>query len=172
VSSVARENPYPKFIITFAIISKYAFGSQVSVASLSGSNVVVGIANFVGNSHDSKMLAPTLDQVAQWTGQRYKRVLVDKGYHSHGQAGSTTVNMPGKQAHASTYALSLTQKTLCKRRSAIEAIISHLKSEHKLGRNHLKGSVGNTNNALLAGKGCSGFIDVRFFVFLCISLES
>ena len=43
---------------------KYELGSKVSVDSLSGSNVV-GIANFVGNPHDSKTLAPTLDEVAQ-----------------------------------------------------------------------------------------------------------
>jgi transposase, IS5 family len=58
---------------------KYAFGSKVSVASLSGSNVVVGITSFVGNPHDGKTLATALDQVARWTGRRYVRVLVDKG---------------------------------------------------------------------------------------------
>jgi transposase, IS5 family len=45
--------------------NKYAFGSKVSVASLSGSNVVVGITNSAGNPHDSKTLAPMLDQVAR-----------------------------------------------------------------------------------------------------------
>jgi transposase, IS5 family len=68
---------------------KYEFGSKVSIASLSGSNVVVGIANFVGNPHDSKTLVPTLDEVAQWTGQQYARVLVGKGYRGHGQVGGT-----------------------------------------------------------------------------------
>jgi len=77
----------------------------ISVASLSGSNVAVGIANFLGNPHDSKTLAPTLDQVVQWTGQRYARVLADKSYRGHGQVGSSAVLMPGKKAHASAYAL-------------------------------------------------------------------
>jgi transposase, IS5 family len=72
---------------------KYELGSKVSVASFSGSNVVVGIANFLGTPHDSKTLAPTLDQVAQWTGQRYQRVLVDKGDRGHGQVGSSAVLM-------------------------------------------------------------------------------
>jgi transposase, IS5 family len=52
---------------------KYAFGSKVSVASLSGSHVVVGITSFVGNPHDGKTLATALDEVARWTGQRYAR---------------------------------------------------------------------------------------------------
>jgi Transposase DDE domain len=80
---------------------KYEFGSKVSVASLSGSNVVVGITSFAGNPHNSKTLAPTLDQVAQWTDRRYKRVLVDKGYRGHGQVGDLAVIIPGKKAHAS-----------------------------------------------------------------------
>lgn len=42
---------------------KYEFGSKVSIASLWGSNVVVGISSFSGNPHDSKTLAPTLAQV-------------------------------------------------------------------------------------------------------------
>ena len=131
---------------------KYEFGSKVSVASLSGSNVVVGISSFPGNPHDSKTLSPTLAQVRQWTGRDYARVLVDQGYRGHAQLGATEVIMPGKKRHGSDYALRR-HKQLCKRRSAIEAVISHLKSEHRLGRNYLKGRLGDGNNALLAGMG-------------------
>ena len=159
---------------------KYEFGSKVSVASLSGSNVVVGIANFVGNPHDSKTLAFTLEQVTQWTGRRYERVLVDKGYRGHGQVGSSEVIMPGKKVHASAYTLRR-HKRLCKRRSAIEAIIGHLKSEHRLGRNYLKRSVGDSNNALLAGMGfnlmllvrelTSNFLSAAFWALCCLQLR-
>ena len=37
--------------------------------------------------------------------------------------------------------------------SAIEAIIGHLESDHSMGRNYLKGSTGDKNNALLAEVG-------------------
>jgi transposase, IS5 family len=97
--------PETRCIAKGKVHKKYAFGSKVSVASLSGSNVVVGVANFVGNPHDSKTLAPMLDQVAPWTGRRYERVLVDKGYRGHGQVGGSAVIIPGKKAHASAYAL-------------------------------------------------------------------
>jgi transposase, IS5 family len=69
---------------------QYEFGSKVSVASLSGSNVVVGITSFVGNPHDGKTVATSLDAVAHWTGQRYARVLVDKGHRGHGQVGGSS----------------------------------------------------------------------------------
>jgi transposase, IS5 family len=35
----------------------------------------------------------------------------------------------------------------------IAAILGHLKSDHSMGRNYLKGRVGNTHHALLAGRG-------------------
>lgn len=159
---------------------KYEFGSKVSVASLSKSNVVVGIANFVGNPHDSKTLAPTLEQVTHWTGRRYERVLVDKGYRGHGQVGSSAVIMPGKQAHGSSYALRR-HKTMCKRRSAIEAMIGHLKSDHRLGRNYLKGLLGDKHNALLAGMGfnlmlllrelAGHFLSAMLGSFFCLDLR-
>ena len=58
--------------------------------------------------------------------------------------------MLGKKRHGSAYTLRR-HKQLCKRHSAIEAVISHLKSEPRLGKNYFKGSVGDRNNALLAG---------------------
>ena len=40
-----------------------------------------------------------------------------------------------------------------KRRSAIEPIIGHLKTDHRMDRNHLKGPEGDKINALLAACG-------------------
>ena len=132
--------------------------------------MIVGITSFAGNPHDGKTLATALDQVAQWTGRRYARVLVDKGYRGHGQVGGSAVMIPGRKAHASAYALRR-HKQCCKRRSAIEAIIGHLKSDHRMGRSYLKGSIGDSHNALLAGMGFNLMLFLRaiagnFFVFL------
>jgi transposase, IS5 family len=90
----------------------------------------------------------------QWTGQRYRRVLVDQGDRGHGPVGGAAVMIPGKKVHPSVDALRRHQ-TLCKRRSGIEAIIGHLKSDHSMGSNYLKGRVGDTHHALLAGRGCN-----------------
>ena len=37
-----------------------------------------------------------------------------------------------------------------KRRAAVEPVIGHLKAEHRMGRNHLKGRDGDRANAILA----------------------
>jgi IS5 family transposase len=132
------DEPSVSCIAKGKVHKQYEFGSKVSVASLSGSHVVVGVTNFVVNPNDSKTLAPTLDQVAHWTGQCDARALVDRGYRGHGQVGNATVIMPGKKAHESAYALRK-HKRCCQRRSAIEAIIGHLKSDHRMSRDYLKG---------------------------------
>ena len=95
-------------------------------------------------------------------------MLVDKG--CHGQVGGSAVIMPGRKAHASAYALRR-HKQCCEHRSAIEAMIGHLKSDHGMGRNYLKGSIGDSNNALLARMGFNLLLLLRaitgnFSVFL------
>jgi IS5 family transposase len=46
-----------------------------------------------------------------------------------------------------------TRKKWCKRRSAVEPIIGHLKSDFRLNRHFLKGKIGDAINARLAGCG-------------------
>lgn len=40
-----------------------------------------------------------------------------------------------------------------KRRAAIEPVIGHVKADHRMGRNHLKGRNGGRINAVLAAAG-------------------
>jgi hypothetical protein len=77
-------------------------------------------------------------------------VLVDQGDCGHGPVGGAVVMIPGKKGHASTDAL-CRHPTMCQRCSAIEAILGHLKSDHSMGSNYLKGRAGDTHHALLAG---------------------
>jgi transposase, IS5 family len=79
-------------------------------------------------------------------------MLVDQGDRGHGPVEGAAVIIPGKKGHPSADALRKHQ-TLCKRRSAIEASIGHLKRDRRMGSNYLKGSVGDTHHALLAGRG-------------------
>jgi len=49
--------------------------------------------------------------------------------------------------------MTITQKKRMNRRNAIEPIISHIKFDHRMDRNFLKGVKGDKINALLAGAG-------------------
>ena len=140
--------------------TKYEFGSKVSVAMLAGSNVVVGIENFTVNPHDSKTLLLALDSIREKFGKEFSRVLVARGYRGHVKVGRSEVILPGACRSQSVYARRQ-HKLRCRGRSAIEAIISHLKSDHRLGRNYL-----NSMNALLAGIGFKLRLLLREVAFL------
>jgi len=130
---------------------KYEFGSKVSIATLPGSNIIVGVQALQGNPHDGKTLAAALSQSQRLSGKEFTTLIVDKGYRAHGLTDKQVI-LPGKKHHNSAYAR-YKHKNQCRSRSAIEAVISHLKTDHRLGRNFLKGSLGDNLNALLAAVG-------------------
>ena len=131
---------------------RYEFGSKISVASVSGSNVVVGMDNFSGNPHDGKTLHKALESVHSNCGKAFEEVLVDRGYVGHGVEGETQVLLPGSGKRGIPDR-SQRGKGAGGSRSSIEAVISHLKHDHGLSRNYLKGAVGDVMNGLLSGTG-------------------
>ena len=53
-----------------------------------------------------------------------------------------------------------------KRRAAVEPIIGHLKAEHRMERNYLKGRGGDRINAALATVGFNFHLPIRWFAAL------
>jgi transposase, IS5 family len=53
-----------------------------------------------------------------------------------------------------------------KRRAAIEPVIGHLKAEHRMGRNYLKGTDGDRINAVLAAAGFNFHLLLRWLAAL------
>ena len=60
-----------------------------------------------------------------------------------------------------------------KRRAAVEPSIGHLKSEHRLERNRLKGTAGNEINAIMAAAAMNFQKLLRAFwrIFLCCLID-
>ena len=126
---------------------KYEFGVKVSVATTSRDNFVVGMQALPGNPFDGHTLEDALGQVSRLTGVIPERCFVDRGYRGHG-IGQTAVFISGQKRGVTP-----TIRKELKRRSAVEPIIGHMKEDGKLGRNWLKGSIGDKINALLCGAG-------------------
>ena len=57
-----------------------------------------------------------------------------------------------------------------KRRAAVEPVIGHLKAEHRLGRNYLKGRDGDRINAVLAAAGYNFSLLLRWLETLLRAL--
>ena len=127
----------------------YEFGNKASFVTTSNSNWVVGAQSLKGNPYDGHTLESALAQVQIIAGRVAKTAYCDQGYRGHGVEGETTVKVVGRLPKRATR----TTRNWMKRRAAIEPVIGHLKSDHRLSRNYLKGDAGNTANVLLAAAG-------------------
>jgi len=129
---------------------KYEFGCKVSLVSSSRDNWILGIDAVHGNPFDGHTLKNALQQVKQITGWQPLHAYCDKGYRG------VSREIPDTEVHLSGKKKKSMKASLWKwfaRRSAIEPIFGHLKSDHRLERNHLKGKDGDRMNAILSGCG-------------------
>lgn len=73
----------------------------------------------------------------------------DQGYRGHGAESGRVIKIVGRTAKLATRAM----RGWMTRRASVEPTIGHLKCEHRLCRNHLKGVKGNEANVVLAAAG-------------------
>ncbi|TSE37436.1 hypothetical protein Tfont_00951 [Tepidimonas fonticaldi] len=130
----------------------YEFGVKVGVASTLEGNLIVGARAFHGNPYDGHTLAEQIEQATilmQDTGVKPETAFVDLGYRGV-DADNPEVCLVhrGKMRRLSAKA-----RRQLKRRQAIEPIIGHLKQDHRMGRCHLKGEMGDRLHAVLCAAG-------------------
>ncbi len=79
-----------------------------------------------------------------------RRIVADKGYRGHGLTAPYDMRVyVSEQRRGVTKAI----KRDLRRRAAVEPVIGHLKSDHRMDRNYLIGSHGDAANAVLAAVG-------------------
>jgi IS5 family transposase len=127
---------------------KYEFGSKVAFAVSQKSNVMMAAVSFRGNPNDNKTIGKALEQQVRMTGVRAKKAYTDRGCKSQ-RIGETEIVSPSNGKGKTSAEKTRLRKSF-RRRAAIEPDIGHLKSEYGLGRNYLKGEVGDEINAMLA----------------------
>jgi IS5 family transposase len=129
---------------------KYEFGCKVSLVSTSQDNWIVGIQALHGNPYDGHTLKNALAQAEQMTNWRPENAYCDKGYRGEPKViEKTAVHLANRKKKS----MKPREWDWFKRRSAIEPIIGHTKSDHRMDRNYLKGEDGDKINAILAGCG-------------------
>ncbi len=129
---------------------RYEFGNKVSIVCTSKSNWILS-AQGLENPYDGHTLEEALAHANALSNTTPKHVYCDKGYKGHKQngPGKPKVHLDGRLPKT----LSRTDKAWRKRRAAIEPTIGHLKSDNRMGRNYLKGKLGNEINPVLAAAG-------------------
>lgn len=130
---------------------KYEFGNKASFAK-TDSGVIVGALGF-RNEYDGHTLEPTLKQVSRLRESVPKKAKVDRGYRGKKQIGETEILIPTTPKKTLSYYQRKKISEAHKKRAAIEPIIGHIKTDHRLNRNFYKGVIGDNINIMLAAAG-------------------
>jgi IS5 family transposase len=93
-------------------------------------------------------LGSIIDATEKLTGCAIERAYVDKGYRGHDTANPRRVFISGQKRGV----FGAIEREL-RRRSAIEPVIGHMKTDGHLGRCHLKGREGDAANIVLTAIG-------------------
>ncbi len=133
----------------------YEFGTKVAVVRGRKTGIITSVKRFFGNPHDSRTLEESLSQSERVRksvgGIRPTKAATDRGFRGIKEVGGTAILLPAKK-EKTKYGQQVARLRF-RARAAIEPCISHLKRNHSLGLNFLKGVAGDINNALLAGIG-------------------
>lgn len=109
--------------------------------------LVGGMKSLSGNPYDGHSLAGALKQVGELSGKMPKTVFVDKGYRGV-EIAETEIWRSGQKR-----GVTASLRRAIHRRSMVEPMIEHMKSEERLDRNWLQGADGDAIHAVLCGAG-------------------
>src|SRR5213083_1752403 len=130
----------------------YEFGVKASVVTTNarapGGQFVLHARALPGNPYDGHTLGAVIEATERLTGRAIERAYVDKGYRGHHTPNPRRVFMSGQKRGVFGRI-----KRELRRRSAIEAVIGHMKAEGHLGRCYLKGRAGDAANVILSAVG-------------------
>jgi IS5 family transposase len=130
----------------------YEFGVKVSITTTNarapGGQFVLHAAALPGNPYDGHTLRAAIESTEKLTGRAIERAYVDKGYRGHDAPNPHRVFISGQKRGV----FGVIKREL-RRRSAIEAVIGHMKAEAHLDRCYLKGAEGDAANAILTAVG-------------------
>src|ERR1700683_3601169 len=132
----------------------YEFGVKVSLATTlnrsKGGQFTAHAKALPGNPYDGHTLATVIPEIETQIGANLARIVADRGYRGHNAPPDHKfkVYISGQRRRVTE-----TIKRELRRRSAVEPVIGHAKSEHRMGRNYLAGTHGDAANAILAAAG-------------------
>ena len=130
----------------------YEFGVKASIVTTNarapGGQFVLHAKALPGNPYDGHTLGGVIDTTEKLTGCTIERAYVDNGYRGHDTANPRRVFISGQKRGV----FGVIKREL-RRRSAIEAVIGHMKTDGHLGRCYLKGRHGDAANVILTAVG-------------------
>ena len=131
---------------------RYEFGVKVGVVTALNTPFVLAAHTLPNNPYDGHTLTWSLAHTKLNTGVAITTAVVDKGYRGHNTPWpGVEVIAPGQRSHDAVHRRK--RRKLLRRRSLVEALIGHMKTDGLLERNWLKGRLGDAIHAVLCGAG-------------------
>ena len=149
---------------------KYEYGTKASLVTTMKSNIIIGVAAHADHTHDSKTLEAALAHANKHRTKPIKEAICDRGYRGKKEVDGTVICIPDTPKKRDTKYQKEQKRKKFRRRAAIEPIIGHVKTDHRMQKNYLKGFVGDEINLLLAAaafnfkKWMNHFLSVLFLV--------
>ena len=141
--------PQVECIAKGKVHKRYEFGVKAGFVTASRTNWILGAMALPGNPYDGNTLSKVLKQAEEICGVKPQRAYCDLGYRGHDYKGECDVQVVNRFRKRKPRAL----RRWWKRRSAIEPVIGHVKSDHYMERNMLGGELGDRLNAILSAVG-------------------
>ena len=135
-----------------AAIALKKFGVKSAVVVSHKHGLMLGARSFPGNPYDGHILSAVLEQATNLTQDlsvTLKQVVADLGFRG------VDADNPDKQIiHRGRFkSLSPQQKGWLRRRQAVEPAIGHLKSDHRMDRCWLQGTLGDALHTISCAAG-------------------
>ena len=143
---------------------RYEFGCKVGYVVDAKDSWIFGAQAFSGNPYDGHTLQKSLEQAERLTKATIQKALCDQGYRGH-NVETTEISIVPRRKRSASQAV----QRWWRRRNAIEPIIGHQKSEHRLERNRLAGELGDQLNVIFSA---CGFNIKKLMRAFCLWLQN
>jgi len=131
----------------------YEFGCKASIALTKSTGIIVAATTFEKNTNDLYTIEQTLEQINYTTDKLPEELICDRGYRGKTKVGDCRISIPKPLAKSATRYQKQKVRLKFRRRASIEPVIGHLKYQHRMARNFLKGKLGDFMNCVLAAAG-------------------
>jgi IS5 family transposase len=132
---------------------KFEFGNKSGIVLTKTTKIVVGAIAFENNPYDGHTLEEHLKQTEYLTESKPTVGIVDRGYRGKKNINDVEIISPTAPKKGATQYEKQKARKRFRSRAGIEPVIGHIKHDHRMLRNYLKGVNGDKVNTILAGTG-------------------
>jgi transposase, IS5 family len=145
--------PYTDCIAKGKAHIKYEFGNKIGLNIDAKNLIIQSILAFRGNPHDSKTIEPLIKQSLKLNGYIPNEIVYDRGGRGSKEIMGSKISTPSKTLKKDSEYEKRKKRRKFRRRAAIEPVIGHLKTDHRMHQCYLHGEKSAQINALLAAAG-------------------